>query len=151
MSFARKAKSLVGRWLAKSADGVPDCGGDALTTNEIIIERDVVVLLNVKIRQGASAATVACHYRVLNIDLRSCLVNYRSYSSKHRHSLLSFFSTEVEQRHGAIQSKWIRLFRREVCRDLVGTRPTCIVRTSSLGGDSNATGCFPPCRLPHSL
>ena len=61
VSFARKAKSLIGRWLAKSAVGVPDCGGDALTTNEIIIERDVVVLLNVKIGQGASAATVACH------------------------------------------------------------------------------------------
>ena len=53
--------------VSRNADGVPDCSGDALTTNEIIIERDVVVLLNVKIRQGASAATVACHYRVLNI------------------------------------------------------------------------------------
>ena len=69
MSAARKAKSLVQRWLAKAVDIVLPRGDvtDALTVNEVIIERDTIVVENVKVGRGARAANVACNYRVVEI------------------------------------------------------------------------------------
>ena len=65
VSSMRKAKSLVQRWLAKYLDNTS--GGDALTNNDVIIERDTIVLVNSKVGSGASAATVTCTFRVVNI------------------------------------------------------------------------------------
>ena len=66
VSFARESKSLVARWLTKGADCAPT-DGDVPSKNEIIIERDVIVLLNIKTGRGERAATVSLPYRVLNI------------------------------------------------------------------------------------
>ena len=66
VSFDRKAKSLLGRWLTKGHGSLPTYG-DVPIENEIIIERDVIVLLNVKVGRGATAANVSLPYRVLNI------------------------------------------------------------------------------------
>ena len=64
VSFARKAKSLVGRWLAKSVETRASVD-DSLGTDDSVIERDVIVLVNVKVVRGASAATIlmGCHPR----------------------------------------------------------------------------------------
>ena len=66
VSFARRAKSLVERWLAKSVDFVSS-DVDALDSNDVIIERDTILLVNVKVGRGATAANVACLYRVMEV------------------------------------------------------------------------------------
>ena len=66
VSFARKAKSLVQRWLAKPVNCMSS-GENALQTNDVIIERDTIVLLNVKFGKGASAATVQINFRVMEV------------------------------------------------------------------------------------
>ena len=65
VSFARKSKSLLGRWIGNAVDS--SLGRDALANNEVVIERDTIVLIHSKFGTGASAATVACHFRVVNI------------------------------------------------------------------------------------
>ena len=67
MSFARKAKSLISCWLAKAVDIITSSDADALSNNDVIIERDTILLVNVKFGTGASAANVACHFRVMEI------------------------------------------------------------------------------------
>ena len=69
MSVARKATYLVQCWLAKSVDIVLPRGDvtDALAVNEVLIERDTIVAVNVKVGRGARAANVACNYRVMEI------------------------------------------------------------------------------------
>jgi len=69
VSFARKAKSLVQRWLAKSVDTIAmSTGADLLAANnDIIIERNTILLLSIKIGRGASATNVACHFRVMEV------------------------------------------------------------------------------------
>jgi len=69
VSFARKAKSLVQRWLAKSVDTITlSTGPDTLDVkNDIIIERNTIVILTVKFGQGATAADVSCHFRVMEV------------------------------------------------------------------------------------
>ena len=66
VSFARKAKSLVQRWLAKSVDEFPT-RPDAVENCDILIERDTILLVNVKVGTGASASNVACHFRVITV------------------------------------------------------------------------------------
>ena len=66
VSLVRKAKSLVDRWLARplkttTEDGISSAPGDSL------IERDVIILANVKIGRGASASTVTKPYRVVDV------------------------------------------------------------------------------------
>ena len=63
--FARKSKSLLWSWIGKAVDS--SLGRDNLANNEVVIERDTIVLLHSKFGTGASAATVACHFCVVNI------------------------------------------------------------------------------------
>ena len=65
VSFARKAKSLVERWIARPVGQ----GGDKASPSpeDILIERDVIVMINVKIGTGAGATTVQRPFRVLDL------------------------------------------------------------------------------------
>jgi hypothetical protein len=66
VSFERKSKSLLGRWIGKAADS--GLGKDALVSNnQVVIERDTIILVNSKFGTGARAATLSCHFRVVNI------------------------------------------------------------------------------------
>ena len=56
---ARTANSLIGRWTAKVFTEQKDARGEG-----ILIERDTIVLENVKIGRGASATTYPCQFRV---------------------------------------------------------------------------------------
>ncbi len=64
LQISRKAKALVARWFAKpvttSASNEPD-------VSDTVIERGAIILSNVKIGRGASAANVACSFCVVNI------------------------------------------------------------------------------------
>ena len=64
-NFARKAKSLVQRWLAKLESA--GFGDAASTSSDTRIERDVILMVNAKIGRGASAVNVASYYRVVNV------------------------------------------------------------------------------------
>jgi len=66
LSMAQKAKALVQRWLARAVDSFTD-DNDGPVDNEVIIERDVIVLLNVKVGRGASSANVPCSFRVMEV------------------------------------------------------------------------------------
>ena len=55
----RKANSLIGRWTAKVFTEQKDARGEG-----ILIERDTIVMVNVKIGRGASATTHPCQFRV---------------------------------------------------------------------------------------
>ena len=66
VSDARKVKSLVQRWLAKPVRSV-QTSVDAVETRGILIERDTIVVIKVKLGSGASALTVSRFVRVLNI------------------------------------------------------------------------------------
>ena len=63
-SYARKAKSLVARWLRKSGNAASARGPDRSTDD---IERDTVVTANVTIGRGARKLTYPKQYRVLDI------------------------------------------------------------------------------------
>ena len=65
ISFAIKAKSFVQRWLTKP--NVMAEGGSEFVDGDVLIERDVVILVSVKIGTGATAAIVNCPYRVVDI------------------------------------------------------------------------------------
>ena len=70
VSFTRKSKPLLGHWLVKIIDIVLaawQSEGDALSTDDITIDRDVIVLLNVNIWRGDSAATIAWFFHVVDI------------------------------------------------------------------------------------
>ena len=41
--------------------------GDALDNNDIIIERDTILLINIKLGQGASATNVGCQFCVMEV------------------------------------------------------------------------------------
>ena len=55
----RKANSLIGRWTAKVFTEQKDARGEG-----ILIERDTIVMVNVKIGRGASATTHPCQFRL---------------------------------------------------------------------------------------
>ncbi len=57
---------MVGCWLAKSPGCAPT-NGNVLIGNNIILEKDSIVLLNVNTECGASAANVSLQYCALNI------------------------------------------------------------------------------------
>eukprot|EP00957_Ditylum_brightwellii_P049755 3773075-Ditylum_brightwellii.AAC.1 len=50
MSSARKAKSLVGRWLEKTANNNPSPKDYSILCDSVIVGRDVIVLVNVKVK-----------------------------------------------------------------------------------------------------
>ena len=56
---------MVGCWIGKVDDS--NLGRDDLANNEVVIEGDTIVLLYSKFGTGASADTVACHFRIVNI------------------------------------------------------------------------------------
>ena len=56
---------MLGRWIGKAVDS--SLGRESLANNDVVIERDTIVLLHPKFGTVASAATVACHFRVFNI------------------------------------------------------------------------------------
>ena len=60
-----KAKLLVQRWLTKLTNANESKG--ACKSGDTLIERDVVVLVNVKVGSGASASNVALPYRIVDI------------------------------------------------------------------------------------
>jgi len=66
ISSAKKTKSLVHCWLAKPINGMAE-GGTTVVDGDILIERDVVILVSVKIGTGANAATVIYPYFVVDI------------------------------------------------------------------------------------
>jgi len=63
----RKAKSLVQRWVAKPIDGVVKDGAELVGIEDILIERDMIILLNVEYGTGAAATVVQRQFRVLEI------------------------------------------------------------------------------------
>ena len=63
----RKAKSLVQRWVAKPIDGVVEDGKEIVGIGDILIERDVIILSNVKYGAGAAVTVVQRQFRVLEI------------------------------------------------------------------------------------
>ena len=65
ISFSRKTKSLVQRWLTKP--NMMAEGGSAFVDGDVLIERYVVILVSVKIGTGATAAIVNRPYRVVDI------------------------------------------------------------------------------------
>ena len=52
--------------MAKPTDSIATVG-DILQPNDIVIERDTIVLLNVKLGRGATAANIQCNFRVMEI------------------------------------------------------------------------------------
>eukprot|EP00957_Ditylum_brightwellii_P031020 2350900-Ditylum_brightwellii.AAC.1 len=67
VSSARKARSLLRIWLAKTANSDPSPKDDLILCDSVIIERDVMVLVNIKVESDASAANVAYNFCVLDI------------------------------------------------------------------------------------
>ena len=59
ISSAKKTKSLVDRWVARPVARSGDMPSPS--TEDILIERDVIILVNVKIGSGSGAATVQRH------------------------------------------------------------------------------------------
>lgn len=66
VSLVRKARSLVERWLAKPLSSIAEDGTE-FVAGDSLIERDVIVLANVKIGRGASASTVTLPFRVVDV------------------------------------------------------------------------------------
>ena len=63
----RKAKTLVQCWVARPIDCVVKEGKEVVGVEDILIERDVIILLKVKQGAGAGATVVTRPYRVLEI------------------------------------------------------------------------------------
>ncbi len=57
VSSTRKAKPLVQSWLEIQVDKILP-SGDPLASPDIIIERDTILMLNVKTGRGASSTTI---------------------------------------------------------------------------------------------
>jgi hypothetical protein len=66
ISSTRKSKSLVERWIARPVSGVIK-DGTKLSAEDILIERDVIILVTVKLGVGAAVTTVQCKFCVLEI------------------------------------------------------------------------------------
>ena len=66
VSSARKAKSLVGRWLERSPVAGKNNTGNMLP-RENLIERDTVVMADVAVRRGGDSVKVSKQYRVVDI------------------------------------------------------------------------------------
>lgn len=64
MSFARKVKSLVQRWLTKP--NMMAEGGSAFVDGDVLIERDVVILVSAK------TAIVGRPHRVVDVCDKHC-------------------------------------------------------------------------------
>jgi len=69
-SQGRKTMSLVQRWIAQPFGITED--KDALVAEDILIERDVIILAHVKIGSGVNSTTVVCPFRVLMIHEKCC-------------------------------------------------------------------------------
>ena len=65
MSLIRKGKSLVQRWLTKPTNAKEP--NDKFEVGDVLIERDVVVLVDVKVGSGSTASVVPLPYRVVDI------------------------------------------------------------------------------------
>jgi len=52
--------------LAKALD-IALLAEDASSLNEVIIERDTIVIVKVKVGRGAAAANISCSYREMEI------------------------------------------------------------------------------------
>ena len=65
MSLIRKGKSLVQRWLTKPTNAKEP--SDKFEVGDVLIERDVVVLVDVKVGSGSAASVVPLSYRVVDI------------------------------------------------------------------------------------
>ena len=64
----RQAKSLVQRWLSRPLHSAAEDGSSpSEQAEETLIERDVIVLVKVKVGNGASASIVTRPYRVVDI------------------------------------------------------------------------------------
>jgi len=57
-----QTKSLVEHWIARPVSGVIRDGTE-LSVKDILIERDVIILVNVKLGVGAAATTVQCKFQ----------------------------------------------------------------------------------------
>ena len=68
-SQVRQAKSLVQRWLTKPLDTASASAkdGSSFVIGDKLIERGVVVLVNIKVGIGSSASTVLLPFRVVDI------------------------------------------------------------------------------------
>ena len=60
----RKAKSLVGRWLDKTSGS--ESAPNPIPT-DILIERNIIILVNVSVGRGALRITMAKPYRVVDV------------------------------------------------------------------------------------
>lgn len=67
ISKNRKAESLVQRWVAKPIDSIAKDGIEFVGIEDILIDRDVVILLDVKCGVGAEATVIQRQLRVLDI------------------------------------------------------------------------------------
>ena len=101
VSFARKAKSLVQRWLAKLESA--GNGDAASTSSDTRIERDVILMVNAKIGSGASTVNVASYYRVVNV--------YEKYYNKWFMSKVSFKLWKKEPKSYKVK---IRMLKKNV-------------------------------------
>lgn len=66
-SKERKVKSLVQRWIASPPERIKSNEDGEVVAEDILIERDVVIIANVKIGNGANATTVQRPFRVMVI------------------------------------------------------------------------------------
>ena len=64
-NLIRRGKSLVQRWLTKPTNAKEPKGN--YEAGDTLIERDVVLLVDVKFGSGASSSNVAMPYRVVDI------------------------------------------------------------------------------------
>ena len=64
VSSMRKAKSLVGRWLDKPSGS--ESAPNSIPT-DILIERNIIILVNVSVGRGALGITMAKPYRVVDV------------------------------------------------------------------------------------
>ena len=101
VSFLRKAKSLVQRWLAKLESGGNEDSDS--TTTDTRIERDVILMVNAKMGSGASAVNVASYYRVVNV--------FEKYYNKWFMSMVPFKLWKKEPKSYKIK---IRMLRKNV-------------------------------------
>ena len=65
LSFERKSKSLLGHWIGNAVDS--GLGNDDLSNNEIVIERETILLVHSKFGTGATAAILSIHLCIVNI------------------------------------------------------------------------------------
>ena len=73
LSSAQKVKSLLQQWLAKAADALVP-GGDPLNGSSIIIERNTIVMVKVKVGRGIMLILCRITF-VLSIFLTNIIIS----------------------------------------------------------------------------